>query len=194
MRRWGFRLMTVGGLPSPLAGKEPAPGLRPPGGAVGRSEGRPSFDGLWRRVRGQRRQARFSKALSRRTLHPRPLSRKATAHLGSSRAASCTVPMGPRPLLWGRVRVGGRAMPISLALKHCANFSRPRDPPPRPAPKRGAGARGLDDFWLERLCVNPVARKGRGENPRAPARLAARTPCPLPQGESARASVRATGR
>src|SRR5208337_5247820 len=73
----------------------------------------------------------------------------ATVFTHLSRAASRTVPMGPRPLLWGRVRVGGRTMPISLARKYRAPFSRPRDPPPRPAPTIGRpeGRPSLDGLW-----------------------------------------------
>jgi hypothetical protein len=44
--------------------------------------------------------------------------------------------------LWGRTEEGGRAVLCVEALVTVDNLIGPRDPPPLPAPTRGAGALG----------------------------------------------------
>ncbi len=85
------------------------------------------------------------------------------------------------PSLWGRDRVGGRAMPNQLALslagakdkmgsapKGSSSISVRRDPPPRPAPTRGGGSararfihRGRPNAGAELAGENPMIARGR---------------------------------
>src|SRR6185312_11158835 len=86
----------------------------------------------------------------------------------------------PPPPLWGRTEEGGRAKPARLENSSpLDNLPRPRDPPPLPAPQRGAGVpaasillRGSqagDWTLVPRGRRSPVANSGRGPRGRVAA-------------------------
>ena len=109
-----------------------------------------------------------------------PLWAAVCTHPCSSRAELHAVPMGPRPLLWGRVRVGGRAVPISLARKHALTFpvrATSHPGPPYLDRRQGGWERGEDQGGGSR-CPRGQARRDAFDNLAGPRDL---PPCPPPQ-------------
>src|SRR5208283_1781977 len=106
------------------------------------------------------------------------LSRQSCARAGQSieHLSRLTPPPPPGPrlrapgrrLLWGRIEEGGRAQPCSVRafpLPHCKGR---RDPPPLPAPTRGAGARAKLCRVASLDCPVGSERVGLTELPKRP--------------------------
>ncbi len=93
---------------------------------------------------------------------------------------SCSPAPGPKlagripPPLWGRIEEGGRAE-LRKTWRHFPRMRDRRDPPPCPAPARGAGTpTALERRTPAKRCVHPVGLSGRGGLRPASARLGRR--------------------